>query len=137
MLISWEGLFFHVCLFVCSHDTARISQPIFMKFAVLTSNFCLTKPIDFGQDQIQNGGSGGHFVFQKICKNTFFIGTSSKFGFTISNVSSIDFYSFILFTFKMADFSAILYGYPGFCPKLISSYRPCFLRYKPNLLKCC
>ena len=66
--VLWVRLF--VCLFVCSHDTGRISRPIDLKLSHNMTIRYRSKPIVFRQNHIQDGGRGGHFVSKNILKNS-------------------------------------------------------------------
>ena len=102
-------------LFVCTHATGRISYPIVMKFA---HNMCFaesTKPIVFGRNRIQDGGSGGHFVAKKLRCGTenphFSTNLVQNLLIYYSMYSLLIFTVFVTFGSSVADPGAIAFGH--------------------------
>ena len=72
-----------VCLFVCSHATGHIFHSIDLKLWGYTCIRKFSGGIVFRQNRIQDGGCGGHFVSEKLLKN------SQKLHFSIKSIQNL------------------------------------------------
>ena len=70
--------------FVCSHATGHIFHSIDLKLWGYTCTRKSSGGIVFRQNRIQDGGCGGHFVSEKLLKN------SQKLQFSIKSIQNLD-----------------------------------------------